>query len=97
MATDTLNRYPYVIVRLGCTMCGRRGQCRLLRLAAKYGAEIAMNALLENLAGDCAHWRPRHPFKEGCGARFVDLDPPSPPPDLPPAMRRLRLVKGRAD
>lgn len=77
-------------------MCGRKGQYRLARLAAKYGAEISMDALLEFLAGDCAHWRPRHPFKEGCGARFIDLDPPQPPHDLPPTMRRLQLVKGGA-
>jgi hypothetical protein len=37
-------------------MCSRRGQYRLARLAAKYGAEIDMRDLLEYLAGDCKWW-----------------------------------------
>jgi len=89
---DTLATYPYVVVRLGCTKCSRTGSYRLARLAAKYGAEIEMLRLLECLAGDCAWWRPRHPYHEGCGACFVDLDLPRRPPDVPG--RRLRIVSG---
>lgn len=89
---DTLATYPFVIVRLACTKCSRTGSYRLARLAAKYVDEIDMPRLLEHLAGDCAWWRPRHPYHEGCGACFVDLDPPRRPPDVPG--RRLRIVAG---
>ena len=72
-----------------------RGSYRLARLAAKYGAEIPMTELLAHLAGDCAIWDSRHPGAPRCGAHFVDLDFPAPPPDRPTeGMRRLRLVKG---
>src|SRR5271165_7180344 len=63
--------------------------------AAKYGADIPMTELLAHLAGDCAIWDTRHPGAPRCGAYFVDLDFPAPPPDRPTeGMRRLRLVKG---
>ncbi|WP_158808458.1 hypothetical protein [Beijerinckia sp. L45] len=65
----------------------------MARLAAKYGAEIEMAALLAHLAGDCAMWgRQRHPFKEQCGAFFIDIGSPK-PPDLPSAMRALKIVR----
>ena len=50
--TDTLASYPYVIVRLACTMCSRKGSYRLARLAEKYGAQIDMRQLLEFLGKD---------------------------------------------
>ncbi len=54
-----------------------------------------MMELLAHLAGDCAIWNTRHPGAPRCGAYFVDLDFPAPPPDRPTeGMRRLRLVKG---
>jgi len=81
--------FPHVGVRT------RKGSYRLARLAAKYGAEIPMTELLAHLAGDCAIWDTRHPGAPRCGAYFVDLDFPAPPPDRPTeGMRRLRLVKG---
>ena len=46
--------YPYIVVRIGCRRCTRKGAYRLARLAAKYGAEIPMMELLAHLAGDCA-------------------------------------------
>jgi len=80
---DTLSTYPYVVVRLACTMCSRKGSYRLARLAEKYGAQVDMRQLLEFLAGDCAYWgRPRHPYRPGCGAYFCDLESGK-PPDLP--------------
>ena len=92
---DILSSYPYVIVRIACRRCTRKGSYRLARLAAKYGAEIPMMELLAHLAGDCAIWETRHPGTPRCGAYFVDLDFPAPPPDRPTeGMRRLRLVKG---
>jgi hypothetical protein len=89
---DTLANYPYVAVRLDCTMCSRGGAYRLARLADKYGAEIDMRDLLALLAGDCKYWRPRHPGVPGCGARFPDLEARR-PPDLPPGAGRMRVVK----
>lgn len=88
---DTLATYPYVTVRLACSLCSRRGSYRLARLADKYGANADMRDVLENLAGDCKYWRPRHPFREGCGAYFCDLESGK-PPDMPNGPK-LRLVK----
>jgi hypothetical protein len=69
------------------------GQLSLARLADKYRAEVPLTDLLGDLAGDCAMWEPRHPIMERCGAYFVDLDFPKPPPDLPPEARpKLRAV-----
>src|SRR5947209_2405538 len=98
MDPDVLASFPYVVVRIGCDACKRIGSYRLARLAAKYGAEIRMDDLLDRLAGDCPDWRPRHPYRPGCKARFVDLyqEPPR-PPDLPAALlppRGLRVVGG---
>jgi len=53
-----------------------------------------MMELLAHLAGDCAIWNTRHPGAPRCGAYFLDLEFPAPPPDRPTeGMRRLRLVK----
>ena len=91
---DVLSSYPYVVVRIACRRCTRKGSYRLARLAAKYGSEIPMMELLAHLAGDCAIWDARHPGVPRCGAYFVDLEFPAPPPDRPTeGMRRLRLVK----
>jgi len=86
---DTLATYPFVLVRLACTQCSRKGSYRLARLAEKYGAQIEMRQLLEYLAGDCRDWRPRHPFRPRCAAYFCDLGSGR-PPDLPGP--RLKLV-----
>ena len=91
---DVLSSYPYVVVRIACRRCTRKGSYRLARLAAKYGSEIPMMELLAHLAGDCAIWDARDPGAPRCGAYFVDLEFPAPPPDRPTeGMRRLRLVK----
>ena len=96
MDGDTLAAFPYVVVRLGCRQCKRKGGYRLARLAAKYGAEITMPELLDRLAADCPYRIDRKPrkYSANCVARFVDLDDPRPPPDFPPAAagRKLRLV-----
>ena len=34
---DCLAHYPFVVVRIACRVCSRRGSYRLARLAAKYG------------------------------------------------------------
>lgn len=95
---DRLADFPYVVVRLGCDLCKRRGQYRLARLAAKFGAEIGLEPLLLLLSADCP-WRDGpdsrgKPKAEGCQARFVDLGWSRPPPDLPPGAAPLRVITG---
>lgn len=95
---DTLATYPYVVVRLECSLCGRKGRYRLARLADKYGANCSLKELVELLAGDCKHrGRQRHPIRPGCGARLKDLaGPERPPPDMPPTKLRI-VTKGVHD
>lgn len=89
---ETLATFPYVVVRIDCTLCSRKGRYRLARLADKYGAGCQLKELLELLAGDCRYrGRQRHPIRPGCGARFRDLEGPDrPPPDMP--QPKLRVV-----
>ena len=42
---DRLALYPFVVVRIGCRQCSRKGAYRLARLAAKYGPEITLRDL----------------------------------------------------
>lgn len=89
---DSLVKFPYVVVRISCEHCTRRGAYRLARLAAKYGAEVSLQELLVRLTADCEYQRARHPIQAGCKARFSDLEPPMRPPDMPG--RVLRVVSG---
>jgi hypothetical protein len=89
---DPLHRYPYVLVRIGCDVCQRSGRYRLARLAEKYGADINLEDLLARLTADCGASNPRHPVHRECQARFIDLDPPRRPPDMP--ARQMRVVQG---
>jgi hypothetical protein len=99
-----LSAFPYVVVRIACSHCKRHGSYRLARLAEAHGAETDLPELLERVTADCP-WRVRrrfaHPITHDivrCYARFVDLDGPvPPPPDLPPAMGGLRVLKGGRD
>jgi hypothetical protein len=97
--TDRLSDFPYVIVRVGCDLCSRKGEYRLARLAAKYGSEISLNDLIDLIAHDCP-WR-RHPkdrqagkYDPACGAYFLDLSRPTRPPDLPSSKRKLQVIRG---
>jgi len=99
METDHLSSHPFVVVRVGCTLCGRDEAYRLARLAAQYGSEIPMQHLLEKLAVDCPWRRERGRGAAGkydleCRARFVDPEGPSRPPDLPPPFRGLKVIAG---
>jgi hypothetical protein len=66
------------------------------RLAAKLGPEITLRDLMERFSYDCL-WRAEARLKKGksaCGVYLPDLGHKR-PPDLPPGMVKLRLVKGR--
>jgi hypothetical protein len=39
--------YPFVVVRIACRVCARRGSYRLARLAAKFGPEVSLRDLTD--------------------------------------------------
>ena len=91
---DCLALYPFVVVRIACRVCSRRGSYRLARLAAKFGPEISLLDLTDRFSYDCL-WRSEARGKRGqssCGVYLPDLDHPR-PPDLPPGLVKLRLIK----
>jgi hypothetical protein len=91
---DCLAHYPFVVVRIRCHVCARKGSYRLARIAAKYGPEISLRDLLDRFSYDCL-WRTQSRTKRGrtdCGVYLPDLEHKR-PPDLPPGMVKLRLVK----
>jgi hypothetical protein len=71
---QTLSQYPLGVVRIACRRCPRAGAYKLARLAARYGPEFSLQRILGIVAGDCPLWNA--PVDEGCGAVFVDLEPP---------------------
>ncbi|MCJ2079398.1 hypothetical protein MKK68_27850 [Methylobacterium sp. E-016] len=94
-----LAAYPFIVIRVACTLCPHRsGSYRLARLAAKFGPETPLADVLERIALDCP-WRERPGARRGnqyvprCQAHFPDLDRAG-PPDLPPGMGGLRLIRG---
>jgi hypothetical protein len=92
---DRLALYPFDVVRIACRVCSRSGSYRLARLAAKFRPEITLRDLTERFSYDCA-WRAEARSKKGrsaCGIYLPDLEHRR-PPDLPPGMVKLRLVKG---
>ncbi len=98
---ERLSDFPWVIVRVDCPLCAhRKGQYRLARLAEKYGTDIQLCDLIDRIAFDCP-WqshpgeRPPNQYDPKCKARFTDLEAlGSPPPDLPPMMRKLTVIQG---
>jgi hypothetical protein len=98
---ERLSNFPWVVVRVSCPLCPhRRGQYRLARLAAKFGPEMLITEVLDKLALDCPRRtnpgaRPPDQYDTQCRAQFTDLEALSPPPpDLPPSMRGLRVIRG---
>jgi len=59
-AGDRLALYPFVVVRIRCHVCSRRGSYRLARLAAKFGPEISLRDLTDRFSYDCP-WRAEAP------------------------------------
>jgi hypothetical protein len=89
-----LVNYPFVLVRFRCEICSRAGASRLARLAQKFGAEATLDQVLERMTRDCPWRKPGACGDNGCGIFLPDL-PPKRPPDIPPPMRRPRLVRSR--
>ena len=96
-AMSHLSEYPYVIVRIACSRCSRKGQYRLARLAERYGAEARLTDVLAKLSSNCPHadTAQHQGIHDRCGAFYRDLAKPT-PPDVPPASPGLRVVGGRA-
>lgn len=90
-----LSGFPYVTVRLTCSLCPRRGRYRLARLAQRFGAEAEMQDVVRELSADCpwqrAKWdkRPPRKYTARCMAQLEDC---TLPPDEPTELRRERLV-----
>ena len=73
---DRLAFYPFVVVRIGCRRCSRKGAYRLARLAAKFGPEITLRDLTERFSYDRL-WRAEARSKKGksaCGVYLPDLE-----------------------
>jgi hypothetical protein len=73
MASGSLQlyEYPKPMVRLACEKCGRVGQYRKQNLIDRYGADIRLPDLREEIA-QCARVGKMH---DACMVRYVDLIP----------------------
>ena len=97
-ATVAPVRFLWVVARVSCKLCPRRGQYRIVRLAARYGPDVELERLLKILAADCRYMRaginPQN-YVARCGVRFTDVDGGDASPDVPPGLEVpiLRIVK----
>jgi hypothetical protein len=66
-----LHEYPIDLVRLSCEKCWRAGQYRKQKLIARYGAEIRLPDLREEIS----HCRRLGQMHDTCMVRYVDLVP----------------------
>ena len=66
-----LREYPTPIVRLSCEKCGRAGQYPKRNLIARYGADIRLPDLREEIS-QCERHGQMH---DACMVRYVDLKP----------------------
>jgi hypothetical protein len=66
-----LFEYPGDIIRLSCEKCGRSGQCRKQKLIERYGADMRLPDLREEIA-QCDRMGKMH---DACMVRYVDLVP----------------------
>jgi hypothetical protein len=69
-----LSEYPGDMVRLFCEKCGRSGQYRKQKLIERYGADIRLPDLREEIA-QCDRMGKMH---DACMVRYVDLVPKTP-------------------
>ncbi len=94
-----LAQYPFVIVRVACGMCEhRQGSYRLARLAQRFGADTPLERVLEGIAHDCPYPPPDkvqgNQYHPRCHAYFPDLTGAPRPPDLPPGLAKLTVLRG---
>jgi len=66
-----LRDYPSDVVRLSCEKCGRSGQYRKQKLIERYGADMPLPDLREEIA-QCARQVKMH---HACMVRYIDLIP----------------------
>ena len=66
-----LRDYPADLVRLSCVKCGRKGHYRKQNLIARYGADIRLPDLREEIAKCDRHGK----MHDACMVRYVDLIP----------------------
>jgi|RhiMetStandDraft_8_1073273.scaffolds.fasta_scaffold27386_2 hypothetical protein len=66
-----LGEYPGEIVRVSCAKCGRTGQYRKQNLIERYGPDIRLPDLREEIA-QCER---RGLMHDACMVRYVDLVP----------------------
>ena len=67
----TLSEYPGDLVRLSCEKYGRSGQYRKQKLIERYGADVRLPDLQEEIAkGEC-----QGKMHDACMVRYVDLVP----------------------
>ena len=78
-----LSNYPYVVVRISCRTCKRRGQYRLVNLAVKYGADASLDDVIDKLTDRCPYRNDRSSKHNRCLPRFIDLMNMK-EPDMPP-------------
>lgn len=99
MGDDVLSGYPYVVVRVACQLCPRKGSYRLARLAAAIGPEASLEQVVMHVSRDCPHRsetprRRERKYVPSCKAYLPDLWTPPTPPDLPPSTVGLRVIEG---
>jgi len=66
-----LYEYPADIVRLLCAKCGRAGQYRKQKLIERYGADIR----LPDLRDEISQCERRGQMHDSCIVHYVDLKP----------------------
>ncbi len=91
-----LRDFPYIVVRVECNLCGRKGEYKLADLAERYGAKFTLDDFLAAIRKPCGYplpWtiRKRRKMQPVCHIALPDWDRQPRPPDLPPEMG-LRLV-----
>ena len=67
-----LSEYPGDLVRLSCEKCGRSGQYRKQKLIERYGADMRLPDLREEIA----QRERRGQMHDACMVRYVGLTPP---------------------
>jgi hypothetical protein len=90
---DCLVHYPFVVVRIACVPARGAGLTVLLDWRRNMDLKSAFD-LTDRFFYDC-FWRAKPRSKKGksaCGVYLPDLEQPR-PPDVPPKMVKLRLVK----